>query len=175
MTEYRRYFVPGGTFFFTVNLLDRNRRLLTTHIDLLRQAFSQTQSEHPFRVDAIVVLPDHLHTFWSLPPWEFDFSTRWRKIKARFSRGLPNTERISQSRQIKGERGIWQRRYWEHAIRDERDYRTHVDYIHFNPVKHRHCLRVGDWPFSSFNRFVQAGIYPADWAGGSGFEGRFGE
>ena len=113
----------------------------------------------------MVVLPDHLHTIWTLPEGDAEFSTRWRLIKSAFSRGLATDEQISQSRASKGERGIWQRRYWEHTIRDENDFARHVDYIHINPVKHRLVKRVRDWPYSSFRRMVKLGLYPEDWAG----------
>jgi putative transposase len=165
MTNYRRNFVPGGSFFFTVNLAERRRRLLTTHIDLLRGAFRHVRRHHPFQIEAIVVLPDHLHAVWTLPQDDADFARRWRLIKSTFSHGLPSGERISASRARKGERGIWQRRYWEHTLRDEADFERHVDYIHFNPVKHGHVHRVRDWPHSSFHRMVRLGIYLFDWAG----------
>jgi putative transposase len=164
MTGYRRNFVPGGSYFFTVNLADRRERLLTDHIGLLRSAFRHTRAGHPFTIDAIVILPDHMHAIWTLPDADQDFATRWRLIKSAFSRALPKTEVVSASRARKAERGIWQRRYWEHTLRDERDFARHVDYIHFNPVKHRHVTRVVDWPFSSFHRMVRLGIYPHDWA-----------
>src|ERR1700728_106342 len=131
MTSYRRHFVPGACHFFTVNLADRKSRLLTDHVDGLRAAFRYARGQHPFAIDAIVVLPDHLHAIWSLPEGEADFATRWRLIKSAFSRALPKSERISLSRLRKGERGIWQRRYWEHTLRDECDYARHADYIHF--------------------------------------------
>jgi putative transposase len=165
MTSYRRNFVPGGSYFFTVNLADRRLRLLTDHIDLLRRAVRDVRAGHPFTIEATVVLPDHLHTVWTLPEGNADFATRWRLIKAAFSRGLPHGERVSSSRSNKGERGIWQRRYWEHTLRDELDFERHVDYIHFNPVKHGHVTRVIDWPYSTFHQMVKRGIYPEDWAG----------
>ena len=165
MTTYRRNFVPGGSFFFTVNLADRRGRLLTDHIDHLRHAFRETRVRHPYSIEAIVILPDHLHAIWTLPDDDADFATRWRLIKSAFSHAVPRGERISDSRQRKAERGIWQRRYWEHTIRDERDFIGHVDYIHFNPVKHGYVTRVRDWPHSSFHRMVKLGIYPQDWAG----------
>jgi putative transposase len=165
MTDYRRNFVAGGSFFFTINLAERQLRLLTDHIDKLRTAFRETRQHHPFTIDAIVVLPDHLHTIWTLPEGDADFSTRWRLIKSAFSRNLDTPEMISQSRAAKGERGIWQRRYWEHTIRDDDDLARHVDYIHINPVKHRLVARVRDWPYSSFHRMVRLGTYPEDWAG----------
>ena len=165
MTSYRRNFVPGGTFFFTVNLAERRLSLLTERIELLRAAFRETRRRHPFLIDAIVVLPDHLHTVWTMRSGDTDYATRWRLIKSMFSRNLLGGERISPSRLAKSERGIWQRRYWEHTIRDERDYEKHVDYCHINPLKHRLVAAVRDWPFSTFHRDVQAGLYPPDWAG----------
>jgi putative transposase len=165
MTRYRRNFIPGGSFFFTVNLAERRSRLLTDQIDLLRAAFRETRANHPFSIEAIVVLPDHMHAIWSLPEGDRNFATRWRLIKAHFSRALPKGERISPSRLSKGERGIWQRRYWEHTLRDELDFSHHADYIHFNPVKHGHVTRVADWPYSSFHRMAKLGVYPADWGG----------
>jgi putative transposase len=176
VTNYRRNLVPGGSFFFTVNLADRRSRLLTDRIGLLREAFRYVRARHPFTLDAIVVLPDHLHAIWTLPPGDADYAMRWRLVKAVFSRGIDAGERISASRERKGERGIWQRRYWEHTLRDERDFERHCDYIHFNPVKHGHARAAVEWPQSSFRRFVKLGIYPADWANGSESDGNdFGE
>jgi REP-associated tyrosine transposase len=174
MTNYRRNFVSGGSYFFTVNLADRRLRLLTEHIDVLRTAFRDTRARHPFAIEAMVVLPEHLHAVWTLPEGDADFALRWRLIKSTFSRALPRDERISSSRSSRGERGIWQRRYWEHTLRDEDDFARHADYIHFNPVKHGHVGRVKDWPYSSFHRMVRLGLYPEDWAGdlnsnGAGF------
>jgi putative transposase len=168
MTSYRRNFVAGGSYFFTVNLAERQLRLLTDNINLLRAVFRETRRRHPFTIDAIVVLPDHLHTVWTLPAGDGDFAIRWQLIKASFSRGLPRGEPVSASRLRKRERGIWQRRYWEHTLRDEDDFARHVDYIHFNPVKHGLVACVRDWPFSSFHRMVRLGIYPENWAGGAG-------
>jgi putative transposase len=176
MTNYRRNFIAAGSFFFTVNLAERRLRLLTEHIDELRSALRQTRQNHPFTIDAIVVLPDHLHAVWTLPEGDADFAKRWRLIKSAFSRSLATRERISDSRAAKGERGIWQRRYWEHTIRDENDFSRHLDYIHINPVKHGLVSRVRDWPYSSFHRLVKLGIYPEDWAGDvSNDGGNFGE
>ena len=166
MTSYRRNFVSGASFFFTVNLDDRRSRLLTEHIDHLRAAFRDVRTRHPFVLDAVVVLPDHLHAIWTLPPGDADFASRWRLIKTAFSRAVVTGERRSPSREVKGERGIWQRRYWEHTLRDESDFARHCDYIHFNPVKHGHAGTVHEWPYSSFQRFVRLGVYPVDWAGG---------
>ena len=176
MTNYRRNFLPGASYFFTVNLADRRLRLLTENIGALRFAFRETRARHPFAIDAIVILPDHLHAIWTLPEGDADFALRWRLIKSGFSRALPRGEAISQSRAEKGERGIWQRRYWEHTLRDEADFARHMDYIHFNPVKHGHVTRVRDWPHSSFHRIVRLGICPPDWAGDAGEIGAgFGE
>jgi len=163
VTDYRRYFVPGGTYFFTVALADGFVPLLTEHVAALRRAFRRVRTEMSFRTEAIVVLPDHLHTLWVLPPGDADFPTRWKKIKVAFSRALPNSEQRSISRTHKGERGIWQRRFWEHVIRNETDWQRHMDYIHFNPVKHGYVQRVADWPYSSFHRYVKLGMYPRDW------------
>ncbi|MEO4047954.1 transposase [Pseudomonas sp. CAU 1711] len=165
MTAYRRDRTPGATWFFTLNLADRSQSLLTDSIDLLRASFRQTMNRHPWQIDAIVVLPDHLHALCTLPPGDVDFALRWRLIKTEFSRALPCTEHRSPSRQSKGERGIWQRRYWEHRIRDEKDFGQHVDYIHHNPRKHGYVQCVADWPWSSFHRYVQAGLLPEEWAG----------
>ncbi len=176
MPTYRRNFVAGGSYFFTVNLANRRFRLLTENIDLLRAAFRYTRQRHPFAIEAIVVLPDHLHTIWTMPEGDSDFAVRWAIMKARFSRALRKGEPVSASRRRRRERGIWQRRYWEHTIRDEDDFARHVDYIHFNPVKHGHVESVGAWPFSSFHRMVRLGFYPESWAGDPKIqEGGFGE
>lgn len=137
MPTYRRHKLACGCSFFTVNLLERrSNMLLTQEIALLRQAVRRVRQARPFTIDAWVVLPDHLHAVWTLPAGDDDFSTRWRLIKTFFVRGLPPTERLSRVRRAAGERGIWQRRFWEHAIRDDADYAAHVVYVHFNPVKH---------------------------------------
>jgi putative transposase len=167
MPNYRRAFVPGGCWFFTVNLLDRRQTLLIDQIETLRAAVAATRQSHAFTIDAIVVLPDHLHAVWSLPAGDSDFSTRWRLIKNRFARALPKQEALSAVRIARNERGIWQRRFWEHLIRDEADYARHVEYCYINPLKHGLVTRVCDWPDSSFHRDVRAGIFPLDWAGDS--------
>ena len=164
MPQYIRAFVPGGTFFFTVTLLERRRKLLTQNIDNLREVFKAGLQRKPFTIEAIVILPDYLHCIWTLPSGDADFSTRWHDIKARFAAQISRGERLSPRRLKKGERGIWQRRFWEHVIRDEGDYARHVDYIHYNPVKHGHVTRVADWPYSSSHRFVKRGIYNLEWA-----------
>ncbi|MEO6968999.1 MAG: transposase [Rhodanobacteraceae bacterium] len=165
MRRYVRANVSGGTFFFTVNLAERSsNRLLIEHVDALREAYRVTRRDHPFRTEAIVVLPEHLHAIWTLPQDDSDFSTRWALIKARFSRSIKAGERCSASRLRRRERGIWQRRYYEHVIRDDEGFARHFDYVHWNPVKHGWVERVADWPYSSFHRFVRRGWLPADWA-----------
>lgn len=174
--RYRRAWQAGGTFFFTLTLADRDSGLLVSGIDSLRRAFRTVQQRHPFHVDAIVILPDHLHAIWTLPSGDCDFSVRWALIKSAFSRSLPRIETITASRAGKGERGIWQRRFWEHRVRDEPDFRRHVDYIHWNPVKHGHVTRVSEWPYSSFHHYVEAGDLAEDWGVASeGGSGAFGE
>jgi putative transposase len=141
----------------------------------LREAVARTRQHYPLTIDAFVVLPDHLHTIWTLPPDDTDFSIRWRLIKSRFAKALPKRERLSDVRKARNERGIWQRRFWEHLIRDEADYARHVEYCYINPVKHGLVKRVCDWPHSSFHRDVRAGIVPLDWAGEVDQNGEFGE
>lgn len=166
MANYRRAWHPGGTWFFTVNLLERhNNSLLTQNIDLLRQAVAQTRADHPFIIHAWVVLPEHLHCIIELPPNDTDFAVRWRLIKAHFSRGIPAVQWRNTSREKRGERAIWQRRFWEHLIRDEADFNAHMDYVHFNPVKHGLVQAVAEWPYSTFHRLVEKGVYTADWVG----------
>jgi putative transposase len=168
MPDYRRAWHPGGTYFFTVNLLQRHDNdLLIRHIEALRESVRWVKSRHPFVIHAWVILPEHLHCVMELPPEDANFAMRWRLIKMGFSKSLPPKERRSKVRQKRGERGIWQRRYWEHLIHDEADYRAHIDYVHFNPVKHGWASHVSDWPYSTFHRFVEQGIYPLDWAGGN--------
>jgi putative transposase len=176
MPRYRRATIKGGTFFFTVALADRSSDALVQHIDLLRDAYAFVQRGHPLETVAICILPDHLHAVWTLPDDDADFPTRWSLIKARFSRGLPAALSRSPSKIAKRDKGIWQRRYWEHAIRDDTDLERHVDYIHFNPVKHQLVSRVCDWPYSSFHRFVARGVLAPDWGGDVGvLPGAFGE
>jgi putative transposase len=167
MPAYRRNRVPGGTYFFTVNLLDRGSRLLVEEVDALREAVRAVHARTPFHIDAFVVLPDHLHCIWTLPPDDDDFSGRWHAVKALFATGMPRIEPRSATRVRRGERGIWQRRFWEHTIRDDHDYAAHVDYVHFNPVKHGLVAQAADWPYSSFRRAVARGLYPANWGTGS--------
>jgi putative transposase len=165
MSFYRRHRVPGGTYFFTVNLLDRKSDLLVRKIGLLREAVQSVRDALPFHIDAWVVLPEHMHCIWTLPSGDSDYPARWRAIKSYFARRIPGTEARSPARINQSERGIWQRRYWEHTIRDTRDYVAHVDYCYINPLKHGLVQSVPDWPHSSFHRDVRKGIYPGNWAG----------
>jgi putative transposase len=165
MSRYRRAKVDGGVFFFTVTLADRSSDLLLRHVDRLRRLYMSVQKRYPFETIAICVLPDHLHAIWSLPPGDENFALRWNVIKSGFTRGLGGEAPRTASKIARRERGIWQRRYWEHAIRDDADLARHVDYIHFNPVKHGYVSRVYDWPHSSFHRYVERGLLPPDWGG----------
>ncbi|WP_462379581.1 REP-associated tyrosine transposase [Pseudomonas sp. Marseille-QA0892] len=166
MPNYRRAYASGGTWFFTVNLLQRrDNDLLVRHIYNLRKAVRRVLTLHPFRIDAWVVLPEHMHCVWTLPEGDHDYAKRWRLIKTGFSRSLPGDELRSESRILRGERGIWQRRYEEHQIRDEEDFARHIDYCYINPVKHGRVQTVMDWPYSSFHRDVATGLYAPDWAG----------
>ncbi|MGH6671154.1 MAG: REP-associated tyrosine transposase [Xanthobacteraceae bacterium] len=175
MVRYRRNFLPGGTFFITATLLDRRSRVLVDRMGALRTAIRLTRRRHPFGVDAIVVLPDHLHMIMTLPDGDADFSIRWSLIKRRFT-GAVTSAGMQLPRHANGEAALWQRRFWEHTIRDDRDFERHVDYIHFNPVKHGLVRRVCEWPRSSFHRYVRLGVLPRDWAGESRqVRGDFGE
>jgi len=176
MPQYRRVRAEGSVFFFTVVLAERPSNLLVDQIDRLRQVYRTIQQRRPFETIAICILPDHIHALWALPDGDADFSSRWSLIKSGFSRGLDPAQVRSTSKVAKREKGIWQRRYWEHAIRDETDFERHVDYIHFNPVKHGHVARVADWPHSSFHRYVERGLLAADWGGDMrDIQGPFGE
>jgi putative transposase len=147
--------VPGGCYFFTV-VTHQRRQIFreAANVSLLRSAFRHIRSRHPFELEAIVVLPDHLHCLWRLPPNDSDYSSRWREIKKFVSRRLPEPER---------RKGIWQPRFWEHTIRDDLDWERHLDYIHFNPVKHGWVDTPHEWPWSSFHIAVKRGWYPRDW------------
>jgi putative transposase len=168
MSDYRRWYVPGGTFFFTVVTQDRVPIFRDPRaVSLLGEVMRTVRAKYPFSTIAVVVLPDHIHCVWSLPAVDADYAGRWRWIKGAFTeRWLPGggTEASrTRSRMRKGEHGVWQRRFWEHHLQDELDLERHVDYIHYNPVKHGHAERPVDWPWSSFGRHVQLGQYPSDW------------
>jgi putative transposase len=155
---YRRNFVPGGTYFFTLTLLDRRHRLLVDHVDLLRDSMRCVRELNPWRVDAIVVLPDHMHLISTLPENDQNYPQRLRMVKSLF------TKKLREASAWSAQQSPWQARYWEHTIRDDRDFDAHVNYIHFNPVKHGHVKNVRDWPHSSFHRFVRDDVLPVDWA-----------
>lgn len=161
--RYRRSLAAGGTFFFTVNLADRRGDLLVANIEALRAAMRSVRQRHPFEIVAMVVLPNHMHAIWRLPDGDANYPVRWSLIKAGFSRSLPKTEAIHGGRARKRERGIWQRRYWEHQIRNDDDLARHVDYVHFNPVKHGYVTQAIEWPHSSIHRFVRDGSLPDTW------------
>ena len=153
--HYRRALTPGGSFFFTL-VTDQRRPIFTSTetVEILRNAFRTVRASRPFSIDAMVVMPDHLHCIWTLPPGDADFSTRWRLIKTWFTKHC-GADGCTQA--------VWQPRYWEHQIRDEADFAHHVDYIHYNPVKHGLAQSPLAWPYSSFRRHVEAGVYPANW------------
>jgi putative transposase len=165
MSRYRRANIEGGMYFFTVTLADRRSNLLVEQIDLLRRAYRTVMHSIPVETIAICILPEHLHAVWQLPPDDSDFSKRWQHIKAGFSQALPADPWRSESKLRRGEKGIWQRRFWEHLLCDKDDLQKHIDYIHYNPVKHSLVKKVADWPYSSFHQYVRRGILPADWAG----------
>ncbi len=166
--RYRRAKTPGATYFFTVVTFGRRRILCQPdNVELLRAAFKTVKSRHPFIIDAIVVLPDHLHCLWTMPSGDNDYPMRWNAIKIHFTRYCAAEYKIpaSAARKRKREHAIWQRRYWEHEIRDDLDFERHCDYIHWNPVKHGLVIHARDWPYSSFHRFVNLGVYSHGWAG----------
>jgi len=171
--QYRRVFVPGGTYFFTLVAFSR-RKIFTQDnvVAMLRQAFQIVQVKHPFKIEAAVILPEHLHMIFSLPECDGDYPTRWRLIKTYFTQHWEGANDIpaTASRQLKGERAVWQRRYWEHLIRDGEDWKRHVEYIHYNPVKHGLVRAPVEWKYSSFHTFVKQGLYSADWGAEEDFE-----
>lgn len=168
MSNYRRANTEGGTYFFTV-VTCRRRKILTMRAarSALRASIDDVRQYHPFVIDAWVLMPDHLHCIWTLPEGDRDFSKRWGLIKTGFTKRTKslfhNQAWMNNSRQRKRESTIWQRRFWEHEIRDHRDYLAHMDYLHFNPVKHGLVNRVVEWPYSTFHRYVSRGVYPETW------------
>jgi putative transposase len=176
MPRYLRAKIKGSVFFFTVVLKNRHSSLLVDEIDRFRRSYRAVHQGRPFETIAICILSDHLHALWVLPEGDADFSTRWSLIKSGLSRGLDPVQSRSSSKVAKREKGIWQRRYWEHAIRDDADLERHVDYIHFNPVKHGYTMCVSGWPHSTFHRYVERGLLAADWGGDMrAVQGSFGE
>ncbi len=172
MTHYRRATAAGGTYFFTVVTYRWQRFLCDDDVRVaLRESIQQARSNHPFVIDAWVLLPDHMHCVWTLPPADADFSIRWSAIKRGLTRRvgarLHRADLMNDSKLAHGESTLWQRRFWEHQIRDAIDLQAHVDYIHFNPVKHGFVASASDWSYSSIHRYIQNGAYPTDWGGGS--------
>ena len=174
MPNYIRSQTAGATYFFTLTLAQRNTSLLTNHIDWFRQAYQRANTLYPFNTIAICILPDHIHAIWQMPVDDGDYALRWRIIKSNFSRNFCTNEQRSNSKIKHREKGIWQRRYWEHQIRDEIDLQRHVDYIHYNPVKHGQVNQVKDWPYSTFHKYVTQGLVDENWSGADE-KGAFGE
>lgn len=167
MPDYRRARLKGGIYFFTLTTLER-RPILTDERrrTALRQTIIEVKSSMPFEILAWVLLPDHLHTLWQLPEGDANFSARWSSIKRRVTQKLNarSAPATNPSRLRRREGTLWQRRFWEHSIRNDADFERHIDYIHYNPVKHGYVAKVADWPYSTFHRYVRDGVYPEDWA-----------
>ena len=162
MVNYRRVYLEGGTYFFTATLKNRTSDYLTTYVDALRESFAHVKKQRPFEIIAIVILPEHLHCLWQLPEDDINYAGRWRAIKSRFTRSLLKSG-VSLHKNNRGEYKLWQARYWEHTIRNESDLLQHIDYIHYNPVKHGWVESVADWPYSSFHDFVKKGKIERNW------------
>ena len=174
--RYRRVFIPGATYFFTVNLLNRKSNLLIEKINELRISFRKVHNRYSFEINGIVILPDHFHLMMTLPDEDWDYSLRLRLIKGSFSQQMDPREYINSVRKNKNERGIWQRRFWEHLVRDEKDYEHHLNYIHYNPVKHGYVKNASSWPYSSIHRSIKSGVLTENWAYEHNFDnGKFGE
>jgi putative transposase len=171
--RYRRVRKEGGTYFFTVVTHNRRKFLCDPeNVALLRSVFKNVMARHPFTIDAIVILPDHLHTIWTLPDGDDNYSIRWSLIKSGFTHSCSEFCKgvLSASRTARKQQAVWQHRFWEHEIRDDEDFNRHADYIHYNPVKHGNAKKPGDWEYSSFNRYVQEGVYPTNWGIGGEME-----
>jgi len=164
MVYYRRDRIPGGTYFFTLALQDRTSALLTEHIDLLGTAFRRAKRNNPFITKAIVVLPEHLHAIWQLPDNDWDYSKRWRQIKTYFTRALIK-KGVLLDKNARAEYNLWQKRFWEHRVRDDNDLEQHINYIHYNPVKHGLVQVASDWKFSSIHRHIKQAVLPYGWGG----------
>jgi putative transposase len=168
MPDYRRWFHAGGTYFFTVVTYNR-QNIFSNKLarSFLHQAIVEVRIWRPFEMQGVVLLPDHCHCIWKMPDNDDDFSGRWHMIKRRFTKswlaGGGRDVTVSTSRTKRGERGVWQRRFWEHLINDQEDFARHMDYIHYNPVKHGHVKCPHQWEHSSFHRWVREGIYRPDW------------
>jgi len=168
MPQYRRWCVPNSYYFFTLVTYKRQPIFQNDDvIHLLKDSIKPVKAKYPFQLESIVILPDHIHCIWKLPENETDFSKRWQLIKMRFSREYNKryntTSSTTKSRIKKREASVWQRRFWEHWIRDEKDLQRHTDYIHYNPVKHGYVKNPKDWKRSSFHKFVEKGWYNLNW------------
>ena len=161
--KYRRLTTKGACYFFTLNLQNRQQTLLTDHIDTLRNTINKVKHNHPFKLDALVILPEHLHILITLPRDDNNYAKRIMLIKTSFSRQLPKEENISKSRKSKRKRGIWQRRYWEHQIRNDEDYENHINYIHYNPVKHGYVNNANEWQYSTIHQYIKQGVITQNW------------
>lgn len=169
MPDYKRFFVPGGTYFFTIVTHERQPLFATeANVEKLRVAMREVQQEMPFEILAAVILPDHMHFLWSLPRGDTGYSKRIGLMKVKFTRSIRSKDAVpfssTQSRLKHRESDVWQRRFWEHTIRDEDDFERHFDYIHYNPVKHGLTTCPHLWPYSSFHRWVTAGVCESRWA-----------
>lgn len=162
MVYYRRNYSQGGCYFFTLTLRNRRSKALIEHIHSLRSAMKQVQKEYFYETKAIVVLPDHLHCIWQLPDNDANYSRRWLRIKSYFTQKVRESG-VKLACNARGEYLLWQKRFWEHTIRDEKDFENHVNYIHYNPVKHGYVKNVADWKYSSFHKFVKQDLLPQDW------------
>ena len=163
MVRYRRNVIAGATYFFTVTLRDRRATYLVDYIADLRAAFRVAKQQQSFEIIAIAIMPEHLHALIRMADDDANYAKLWRTVKGNFTQQLLQ-QGVPLQRNARGEYNLWQRRFWEHTIRDDRDLQAHVDYIHFNPVKHGLVKFVAQWPYSSFHRYVRLGLLPKDWA-----------
>ena len=182
MPNYRRTLIPGGTYFFTIVTHERRPWLILPHArEILRAAVIETRKRLPFTIHAWVLLPEHIHCLWTLPEGDQDFSKRWALIKRSVSKHachLVTREGGVEHhvRQRHRENPLWQQRFWEHAVRNDEDFKAHMDYVHYNPLRHGLVERVEDWPYSTFHRYVREGFYPRDWGNAPVLpEGKYGE
>ena len=178
MAAFRRALTPGATYFFTVVTYRRAPVLVRPEwLDALRQSVRSVRVALPFKIVAWAILPDHLHCIWRLPEGDADYARRWSLIKRKVSQATAGRvpSPLEHSRAKRRESGVWQRRFWEHQIRDDSDLQRHVDYIHWNPVKHGYAASAAQWPYSTIHRFIARGVLAPDWGGGARIEGEFGE
>ena len=162
MVNYRRDYTKGGVYFFTVTLKNRRANYLTQYINILGDAFRFVRNKYAYSTLAITILPDHIHVIWELPQGDSNYSLRWRLIKKHVTQELLK-QQVPLTKDSRGAYNLWQNRFWEHLIRNEHDLQKHIDYIHFNPVKHGYTSIPADWPYSSIHRYIKQGILPCDW------------